>query len=99
MACGVLPGRTVGGHLNAGRRDMTGAGDRRRIVRRTPAVDDAAVERVLQRIGDLSEFTREQIRQIAVIALVAVSADEVDRQRRDETARENRRRLRGWGRD
>jgi len=53
----------------------------------------------VQRVGTLSEFTEAQIRQIAAIALVAVSVDDADRQRRDETARDNRRRLRGLGRD
>jgi hypothetical protein len=61
--------------------------------------DDVAIERVVQRIGDLGEFTDAQIRQIAAIALVAVAVDDADRQRRDETARQNRRRLRSLGRD
>lgn len=61
--------------------------------------DNPAIERVVQRVGALDEFTDAQIRQIAAIALVALSVDDVDRQRRDETARENRRRLRSWGRD
>lgn len=62
-------------------------------------LDNPAIERVVQRVGALEEFTDAQIRQIAAIALVALSVDDVDRQRRDETARENRRRLRSWGRD
>lgn len=80
-------------------RSGTRQGERRSISRGTSAVDSVAIERVVQRIGDLSEFTDAQIRQIAAIALVAVAADDMDRQRRDETARENRRRLRTWGRD
>ena len=74
-------------------------GDLRDLTRHQMGTDDPAVERVVQRIGALDEFTDAQIRQIAVIALVALSVDDVDRQRRDETARENRRRLRSWGRD
>jgi hypothetical protein len=74
-------------------------GERRSVSRGRSDVDSVAIERVVQRVGDLSEFTDAQIRQIAAIALVAVSADDMDRQRRDETARENRRRLRTWGRD
>lgn len=69
-------------------------GERRAVARPPSIADDAAVERVVQRMGSLSGFTDVQIRQIAAIALVAVSVDDVDRQRRDETARENRRRLR-----
>jgi len=70
-----------------------------RPIRPRPHADDAAIERVVQRIGDLTEFTDEQIRQIAAIALVAVSVDDAPRQRRDETARQNRLRLRSLGRD
>jgi hypothetical protein len=74
-------------------------GDRRGVARRRLRADGAAVERVVQRVGELGEFTEAQIRQIAAIALIAVSVDDADRQRRDETARENRRRLRSLGRD
>lgn len=74
-------------------------GDRRGIARARLRADPAAIERVVQRVGDLSEFTDAQIRQIAAIALVAGSVDDADRQRRDETARSNRRRLRSLGRD
>ncbi|HET7407297.1 MAG TPA: hypothetical protein VFJ21_09235 [Mycobacteriales bacterium] len=74
-------------------------GERRGLARPRKDADDAAVERVVQRIGTLDEFSDAQIRQIAAIALVALSVDDVDRQRRDETARENRRRLRSLGRD
>jgi hypothetical protein len=74
-------------------------GDRRGVARPRRPADDAAIERIVQRMGDLSEFTGAQIRQIAAIALVAVSVDDADRQRRDETARQNRRRLRSLGRD
>jgi hypothetical protein len=73
--------------------------DRRGSARARMDADDAAVERVVQRMGSLSEFTDAQIRQIAAIALVAVSVDDVSRQRRDATARENRRRLRSLGRE
>jgi hypothetical protein len=52
----------------------------------------------VQRVGELSEFTDVQIRQIAAIALIATAVDDADRQRRDETARENRRRVRALGR-
>jgi len=54
---------------------------------------------VVQRIGPVSGFTDEQVRAIAAIALVAMSVDDADRQRRDHTARENRRRLHRLGRD
>lgn len=79
--------------------DVASFGDRWGIAppRRRP--DEAAVERVVQRVGNLSELTDAQIRQIAAIALVAVSVDDADRQRRDETARDNRRRLHALGRD
>jgi hypothetical protein len=60
---------------------------------------EAAVERVLARLGDVEGFTEAQVREIARITLVAMSVDDVDRQRRDEMARENRRRLRHLGRD
>jgi hypothetical protein len=73
--------------------------DRRGVARPPLLADDAAIERVVQRIGDVGEFTDAQIRQIAAIALVAVSVDDADRQRRDETARQNRRRLHLLGRD
>lgn len=73
--------------------------ERRRFARPHKTGDDTAVERVVQRMGNLDEFTDAQVRQIAAIALVAVSVDDVDRQRRDETARENRRRIRSLGRD
>ena len=74
-------------------------GDRRDVPRTPERPVDAAVERIVQRLGTLSEFTDAQIRQIAAIALVAISVDDADRQRRDETARENRRRLRSLGRE
>jgi hypothetical protein len=74
-------------------------GERRGFARPRKDAEDAAVERVVQRMGTLDGFTDAQIRQIAAIALVALSVDDADRQRRDETARENRRRLRSWGRD
>ena len=73
--------------------------ERRGSARPRQAADDAAIERVVQRIGAIEEFTDAQIRQIAAIALVALSVDDADRQRRDETARENRRRLRSLSRD
>lgn len=79
--------------------DLPYVGDRRGKARPRSPADDAAIERVVQRTGALTEFTDAQIRQIAAIALVALSVDDVDRQRRDETARENRRRLRSLGRD
>jgi hypothetical protein len=83
-------------HANA---EARRAGDRHGVARPRLAADAAAVERVVQRVGELTEFTDAQVRQIAAIALVALSVDDADRQRRDETARENRRRLRSWGRD
>lgn len=74
-------------------------GDRRGATRPSSPAEEVAVERIVQRVGALTEFTEAQIRQIATIALVALSVDDVDRQRRDESARENRRRIRTWGRD
>jgi hypothetical protein len=53
----------------------------------------------VQRVGKLSEFSDTQIRQIAAIALVATAVDDTDRQRRDDAARENRRRFRALGRE
>jgi len=79
--------------------DDADLGDRRGIARAQRQPDEAALERVVQRVGDLSDFTEAQIRQIAAIALVALSVDDTDRQRRDETARDNRQRLRALGRD
>jgi hypothetical protein len=60
---------------------------------------DAAVERILARLGDVEGFTETQVREIARIALVAMIVDDADRQRRDDQARENRKRLRRMGRD
>jgi hypothetical protein len=73
--------------------------DRRVAGRSTASTIDAAVDRIVARLGDVSEFTDAQVRQIAAIALIAMSVDDADRQRRDDTARENRRRLRRLGRD
>lgn len=76
--------------------------DRRSSVRSSGperAASEAAVERVLARLGDVEVFTEDQVREIARIALVAMTVDDADRQRRDELARENRRRLRRLGRD
>src|SRR3954451_9289374 len=69
------------------------------LVSTERAGTDAAVERVLARLGDVEGFTETQVREIARIALVAMIVDDPDRQRRDEAARENRRRLRRLGRD
>ena len=63
------------------------------------AASEAAVERVLARLGSVDGFTDAQVREIARIALVAMSVDDADRQRRDELARENRRRLGRLGHD
>ena len=74
--------------------------DRRDTVRRRPPVaDDAAIERVVHRVGPISELSEAQVRAVAAIALAAMSVDDADRQRRDQTARENRRRLHRLGRD
>ena len=74
--------------------------DRRGAVRpRPPVADDAAIERVVQRIGPISELSDAQVRAVAAIALAAMSVDDADRQRRDHAARENRRRLHRLGRD
>lgn len=74
--------------------------DRRTISRLRPwAADDAAIERVVQRVGRLSELSEAQVRAVAAIALVAMSVDDSDRQRRDDAAREDRRRLHRLGRD
>jgi len=53
----------------------------------------------VQRAGSLSEFSEAQIRQIAAIALIATAVDDVDRQKRDDIARDHRRRLRALGRE
>lgn len=79
--------------------DVARIGERRGVARRRRQPDEAALERVVQRVGNLGEFTEAQIRQIAAIALIAVSADDANRQRRDEAARDNRQRLRTLGRD
>lgn len=74
--------------------------DRRNVSRlRQRVADDAAIERVVQRVGRLSELSEAQVRAVAAIALVAMSVDDPDRQRRDESAREDRRRLHRLGRD
>ena len=87
--------RTTGPAVAGG----AGSGDRRGVARPRREPDEAALERVVQRVGNLSEFTEVQIRQIAAIALAAVSADDASRQRRDESARADRRRLAALGRD
>jgi hypothetical protein len=74
--------------------------DRRNVSRPRPsAADDAAIDRVVQRVGRLSELSEAQVRAVASIALVAMSVDDSDRQRRDNVAREDRRRLHRLGRD
>jgi len=85
-----LPGPGHGG--------LAALGERRGITRPRSEPHEAAIERIVQRIGELSEFTDAQIRQIAAIALVATAVDDADRQRRDDTAREHRRRFRALGR-
>ena len=74
--------------------------DRRDTARNKPPIaDNAAIERVVQRVGPISELSEAQVRAVAAIALAAMSVDDADRQRRDHTARENRRRLHRLGRD
>jgi hypothetical protein len=74
--------------------------DRRDTARKRPPIaDNAAIERVVQRVGPISELSEAQVRAVAAIALVAMSVDDSDRQRRDHAARENRRRLHRLGRD
>ena len=68
---------------------LAALGERRGITRPRSEPHEAA---------ELSEFTDAQIRQIAAIALVATAVDDADRQRRDDTAREHRRRFRALGR-
>jgi hypothetical protein len=63
------------------------------VTRAPRDVSEASVERILHRVGTLSSFTEAQVRDIARIVLLAMQADEPARQRRDETARENRNRL------
>lgn len=72
---------------------------RRTMSRPRQPVADAAIERVVQRVGQLSELSEAQVRAVAAIALVAMSVDDPDRQRRDDAAREHRRRLHRLGRD
>src|SRR4051812_22816587 len=45
--------------------DARKGGERRSLARTNPAADGAAIERVVARVGNLSEFTDAQIRQIA----------------------------------
>jgi hypothetical protein len=77
--------------------------DRRASPRDLPAPGEragtSAVERILARLGDVEGFSETQVREIARIALIAMAVDDTDRQRRDEAARENRRRLRRLGRE
>jgi hypothetical protein len=74
--------------------------DRRDTARKRPPIaDNAAIERVVQRVGPISELSAAQVRAGAAIALVAMSVDACDRPRRDHAARENRRRLHRLGRD
>lgn len=79
--------------------DLGDAGDRRGASQSRSRTDEAAIERIVQRIGKLSEFSDAQIRQIAAITLVAAAVDDTDRQRRDDAARENRTRIRALGRE
>ena len=66
---------------------------------RPDARGEAAIERILQRVGTLETLTEAEARDVAAIALAAMSVDDTDRQRRDEAARENRRRMHRLGRD
>jgi len=81
------------------RTELANDGDRRGTPRTRTDVEDAAIERIVQRAGSLSEFSEAQIRQIAAIALIATAVDDVDRQKRDDIARDHRRRLRALGRE
>ena len=84
----------MGGKTSGASRDL---GDPHRD--RRDAVGEAAIERILQRVGTLEDLTDAQARDVAAIALAAMSVDDADRQRRDEAAREHRSRLRRLGRD
>jgi hypothetical protein len=56
-------------------------------------MDEATIERVLRRLGSLEHFTQAQVREIALVALAVMSAEDPARQRRDETARQDRDRV------
>jgi hypothetical protein len=89
---------SVGQHTSAAD-DLPKVTDRRGSIRPRRRANDAAIDRIVQRVGKLSEFSDAQIREIAAIALAAGSVDDAARQRRDEAARDNRSRLRMLGRD
>ncbi|HET9117983.1 MAG TPA: hypothetical protein VFN75_07910 [Pseudonocardiaceae bacterium] len=62
-------------------------------------IDEATIERVLHRLGSLEQFTEAQVREIVLVALAVMLAEDPARQRRDETARQDRDRLDRLGRD
>lgn len=62
-------------------------------------MDEATIERVVQRLSPLEHFTEDEIREIALVALAVMRAEDPARQRRDETARVTRERLSQLGRD
>ncbi len=62
-------------------------------------VDEATIERIVHRLGPLEHFTEPEVREIALVALAVMLAEDPARQRRDEAARESRERLDQLGRD
>jgi len=82
------------------RPDVLDLVDRRGTVRPPSGTRrDAALDRIVARVGSIAEFSEAQVREIANIVLEAMTVDDADRQRRDAAAHENRRRLRRLGRD
>jgi hypothetical protein len=70
-----------------------------RLGRTLGTVDEVTIERVVHRVGPLEHFTEPEVREIALVALAVMLAEDPARQRRDEAARESRERLDQLGRD
>ncbi|MGE5764445.1 MAG: hypothetical protein ACM3ZF_11350 [Mycobacterium leprae] len=62
-------------------------------------MDEVTVERALRHVGQLQHFSEAQIREIALIVIAVIRAEDPARQRRDADARADRDRLERLGRD
>ena len=62
-------------------------------------MDEVTVERALRHVGQLRHFSEAQIREIALIVMAVIRAEDPARQRRDADARADRDRLERLGRD
>ena len=62
-------------------------------------MDEVTVERALRHVGQLRHFSEAQIREIALIVMAVIRAEDPARQRRDADARADRDRLERLSRD